>query len=171
MFRYLRRFLLSAVALTGACAGDLSTAPDVSSSILAKKDAVAPSRPAGGTCATTFVVDVSAPPLTLDIEGVCNLKHLGRTTMTARQRIDITNGHIENTTTYTAANGDMLMTTFSGQVISPPGPDVVFVGVETYISGTGRFASVSGTSALSGTATLAGTSGTGQYSTQGSLTY
>ncbi|MEO5826864.1 MAG: hypothetical protein ABIR59_13320 [Gemmatimonadales bacterium] len=166
-----RLLLISALVLTGACAADLPVAPETSSSILASQVAAAPSRPAGGSCTTTVSVDISVPPLTIDISGVCNLKHLGRTTMTARQTVDITNGQFTNTTTYRAANGDLLLTTFSGQTTSPPGADVTFVGVETYVGGTGRFAGATGSSEASGSATLAGLTGTGEYTTHGSISF
>lgn len=162
-----RLLLLSALALTGACAGDHPTSP----LLLANQTAAAPSRPAGGSCTTTVSVDISAPPLTLDITGVCNLKHLGRTTMTARQTVDLTNGLFVNTTTYRAANGDLLLATFSGQLTSPPGAEVAFAGVETYVGGTGRFAGATGSSQASGTATVPGLTGTGQYTSQGSISF
>ena len=68
-----------------------------------------------------------------------------------------------------AANGDELYTRWDGQVISPPGPEAVFVGPETYLGGTGRFANASGSSWLEGTASVI--TSTGAYTTKGSITY
>ena len=91
--------------------------------------------------------------------------------MTATQTVSLINGSAQNFTTYTAANGDELYTRWDGQVISPPGPDIVFVGTETYLGGTGRFAGASGSSWLEGTSYLAGSTGPGEYTTDGSITF
>ena len=91
--------------------------------------------------------------------------------MTAVQTVNLVTGVAQNFTTYTAANGDQLHTRWDGQVISPPGPVAVFVGPETYLGGTGRFAHASGSSWLEGTATLTGLTGTGAYTTEGSISY
>lgn len=170
MLRTFAPFLWPALVLAAACAGDGPTGPTTEITT-SQASAASPFRPAGGTCATRFAVDVSSPPLSLTITGTCQLKHLGRATLIATQSVDLSTGHIANTTTYTAANGDILISTFDGQVISPPGPDVVFTGTESYQGGTGRFAGATGTSQLTGTATLAGLTGAGQYTTSGSISY
>ena len=150
--------VLTMLALATACTGESVTAPV--------------ERLAGGHCVTTVtVVGSDSTSLTLGISGVCDLEQLGHTTMVATQTVSTLNGAIINSTTYTAANGDKLTSAFAGQATSPPGPDVVFTGTETYKSGTGRFQVVSGSSALDGTATLSGATGTGQYTTKGTIKY
>jgi hypothetical protein len=51
------------------------------------------------------------------------------------------------TSTYTAANGDQLHAVFTGQLNGVTG---VITATVTYVGGTGRFASASGTATLSG---------------------
>ena len=132
-------------------------------------------RPAGGRCTTITQALPPLPPptLTLRITGACQLRHLGRTTMEAHQVVDLQTGSIANTTTYTAANGDALFTSFSGQITGADAAGVTFVGVETYVGGTGRFAGAHGSSELRGSATQpdATGAGAGEYSAEGSIAY
>jgi hypothetical protein len=172
MSRNFRPLFLSALAFSVACAGDAPMGPGSAPSLLANRSASADAtRPAGGTCTTSFTPISFIPPFsTIDITGECNLKHLGRTTMHAIQVINVETGDLTNSTTYTAANGDALYTTFVGT--SSPPPDVVFQGTETYVGGTGRFEGATGSSELEGTATvnIDGT-GTGEYTSKGTITY
>jgi hypothetical protein len=168
-----RPSFLSLAALLVACAGELPTTPQSpqASASLASMSASA-TRSAGGRCTTAFIAGAPvAGLLPLEITGVCQIRHLGRTTMTATQTVSLIDGSAQNLTTYTAANGDKLYTRWDGQVVSPPGPDIVFVGTETYLGGTGRFAGASGSSWLEGTAYLAGPTGTGEYTAKGSITF
>ncbi|MEO7683169.1 MAG: hypothetical protein ABIU86_04470 [Gemmatimonadaceae bacterium] len=103
--------------------------------------------------------------MTLDIRGVCKLKHLGHSSMAAIQTVNVLTGELNNTTTYTAANGDQLTTTFAGT--DPLGGDIEFTGLETYTGGTGRFANATGESFLQGSATGA----TGEFTSKGSITF
>lgn len=166
--------LLALSASTAACAADNPTSPD---SVVALNSLNAPvTRPAGGTCLPQVTVVApfpgpTQPILNLSIEGVCTLRHLGLTTMQITETVDFSTGIILNATAYTAANGDVLNSTFVGTLLSPPGPDAVFEGTETYVGGTGRFVNVSGSSFLEGTAHLVGLTGTGQYTTIGTITY
>jgi hypothetical protein len=158
MSRICNSLVLAAFAFTAGCASDDQSAPV--------------ERVAGGHCITAVTVTGGdATSITLGITGTCDLAQLGHTTMAATQTVSTVNGSIVNSTTYTAANGDKLESGFVGQTTSAPGADVVFTGTETYKSGTGRFAGVSGSSALNGTAVLVGASGTGQYTTTGKFTY
>jgi hypothetical protein len=166
-------------ALAVGCAGggDAPTAlvapstPDASS---ARSGPVA--RPAGGSC-TTVITAVATRPgyvLSLDMTGVCRLAHLGRTTMVIQQDFSA-DGSIVNSTTHTAANGDLLLSTWysaPGESTSD-GVNAVFAGTETYVGGTGRFANVSGSSRVQGTAGVNLSTGafTGAYTTRGTITY
>jgi hypothetical protein len=139
-----------------------------------KSGGIAVTRPASADCATTFVPsDFTYPLLTIQIDGVCKLLHAGRATLRATQSIDVTNGSFTNVSTYIAANGDEIHTSFAGTPTSPPGStDVTFVGEETYTGGTGRFAGASGRAAATGSATLApDQSGVGAYQVDGWITY
>lgn len=173
MSRNFKPLFLSALAFSAAaCAGDSPAGPRSAPSILNNKIASGVvTRPAGGKCTTSFApISFVFPLSTLDIDGVCNLKHLGRTTTHAIQVVNVLTGEITNSATYTAANGDVLYTTFAGT--SSPPPYVVFQGTETLVDGTGRFAGATGLSDLEGTATVDATgSGTGEYTTKGFITY
>src|SRR5215207_2267908 len=128
------------------------------------------SRPAGGSCTTEITGAPTRPgyALSLHITGVCQLAHLGRTTIVIEQDFAF-DGSIVNSTTHTAANGDLLLSMWYSAPgeSSSNGVDATFAGVETYIGGSGRFADVSGSSRLEGTAH----SNTGEYTTQETIAY
>ncbi len=162
------------VALTyTACsdAGQNPTDPFAASSlgISAVKGVV--SRPAGGRCTTVIEIVPTRPGavFSLQMTGECILKHLGRTTIVISQDI-FPDCSARNSTTHTAANGDLLYSTW----YSAPGENsfiggfAVFTGIETYVGGTGRFADATGSSRVDGTARLDFATGeyTGQYTTK-----
>ena len=174
MFRSLTFVLVSTVLLATGCAGESTTEPEAGSAMAGSSGGLAATRPASADCTTTFVPsDFTYPLLTIQIDGVCKLRHGGRATLRATQRIDVTNGSLTNLSTYVAANGDEIHTSFAGTSTSPPGSaDVTFVGEETYIGGTGRFAGASGRASVTGSATLApDQSGVGAYQVDGWITY
>ena len=175
MRRALLPLLLPLALLGSACASDSPAGPDESAVLDGHLAVVQPMpRPAGGSCVTTVMpAGFAFPYLTIAIDGVGNLRHLGRATMHATQVIDVTTGLFSNETTYTAANGDELYTTFAGVPTSPPGSlDITFDGTETFVGGTGRFASATGTTVAEGSATLApDQSGVGEYRMEGWITY
>jgi hypothetical protein len=76
---------------------------------------------------------------------------------------------ITSSTTYTAANGDQLFTTFSGTGTLPVNGIVSYSGTETVTGGTGRFAGATGSFLRAGTVTIA--TSTGQFETSGTLSY
>jgi hypothetical protein len=167
-----RSFALFALALIAGCAEGSPVAPAASRALLAGAspayDAASISRPAGGSCVTQIeVLPADFPILLLHITGDCTLKHLGRATLDMTQSVNLITGAISNNSTYTAANGDILRAPFTGVATFNTDGSVSFTGSEVYVGGTGRFSSVSGSSALSGTATLP----TGEYTTSGSIAY
>lgn len=172
MYRSLKPFSLFAFALTAACTNEHPAGPQFDGSIRANNaTATAVSRTAGGRCTTDvqvvppFVVIPTQPILNLAMTGVCTLRHLGHTTMVITQTVNVFTVEIINTTTYTAANGDQVTTLFEGTGVL--GPITTFQGTETYLSGTGRFAAVSGSSYLEGTSS----GGRGEYTTTGTIKY
>jgi len=137
-------------------------------------------RPYSGSCST--VVQVLTPPnvfpqeLRIDLD--CTLAHLGRTTGVAFQTVTplgapngaILTTAIENATTYTAANRDMLDQSFIGTaLINLETGEVRYIGTETFEGGTGRFENATGTSELTGTASIF--TGTGLFAVQGRIAY
>jgi hypothetical protein len=169
----------SFLAFVVGCAdvGDGPTALRATSTPGASSTASGPvSRPAGGSCTTEITVVPTRPgyALSLDMTGTCQLAHLGRTTMVIQQDFAF-DGSIVNSTTHTAANGDLLLSNWysaPGESTSD-GINAVFAGTETYVGGTGRFADVSGSSRVQGTAVLnfATGAGTGAYTTRGTIVY
>jgi len=77
---------------------------------------------------------------------------------------------ISNTTTYRAANGDLLNAVFvGGGTLDLVTGDVAFSGKETFTGGTERFAGASGSDSLEGSASNA--TNTGEFTVRGTLTY
>ena len=175
MRRALIPLLLPLALVAGACASDSPVGPDDSAMLDASLAGAPPKpRPAGGSCVTTVApASFVFPLLTITLDGVCHLRHLGRATMHATQIIDVTTGLFSNETIYIAANGDELHTTFAGVPTSSPGSlDITFDGTETFVGGTGRFASATGTTTAQGSATLAADqSGVGEYRMEGWITF
>jgi hypothetical protein len=166
------------VAVVTGCGGESPVAPEMSAL------AAVVSRPAGGQCTVSHLQNISPPgdPVVMTIEGTCTLKHLGLASFTGTQWLN-DDGSYTNQTIYTAANGDVLVSEFAGQVLSlivdAQGIAAVeFEGTETYGTfswgePTGRFAGASGSSAVWGTAVqsfITG-AGSGQYSTSGSISF
>jgi hypothetical protein len=133
-------------------------------------------RPLQGRCATTYqVIGATQTTITLQITGVCQLSHLGRTTTTGVQVVDFAAGTIRvEQGEYVAANGDRLLFRHDGYLGAPDsqgGP--TFTGTHIFEGGTGRFADASGTAAFTGAATLPDQlgQGTGHLQLEGWLTY
>ena len=132
-------------------------------------------RPHEGRCDT--VVN-ALPSGTLEIELDCQFRHLGRTTGLLVQQVipsgppvgGVLPATLLATVSYTAANGDTLVGTFTGTAAIDLATGAVrYSGVETLTGGTGRFAHASGTSLLNGTASTV--SNAGFYVTSGTLDY
>jgi hypothetical protein len=168
------------VSLVAACAERTPTAPEAAIGAFADGSALAArggsARPFGGRCDTeiTVLAPLPADPPNLQrlhIDYECQLQHLGHTTASNEQIVTFTSpttGTSSNTTTYTAANGDQLFSTWTGMVTAN-GPDVIFSGPETYSGGTGRFTNASGSSFISGNGSFA--TRTAQFTMTGTLSY
>lgn len=168
-----------AIPLLAACSDNnviAPTAATVSSLTVAASHNGDHERPFGGRCDTDITI---SPPLAgdapnvlrLQIEYVCQLAHLGRTTALVEQIVTFTGpttAIATNTTTYTAANGDQLFVIWSGSGTAN-GPDNTFSGPETITGGTGRFAGATGSTWVSGTASFATMSG--QFTSVGTISY
>ena len=175
----LARFLAIPVALTlAACGDDAPSGPHVARPLPSRTTGAAtPARPLAGRCGTTFGFLVAAPGQApnvqrLRFDGTCRLSHLGRTTVQAEQVVTFgaSGTTVTNTATYTAANGDVLRSTYVATGTFPDATgEVCFSGVETYAGGTGRFADATGTSQLDGCASVV--TFTGAYDLRGTLAY
>ncbi len=167
----------AASTLGCAAGGDNPVQPLATSTLRTSSAESGPvTRPYGGKCDTDIFPTTTRAgyAFSLYITGVCNLKHLGRTTIVIDQDFAY-DGSIVNSTTHTAANGDLLRSTW----YSAPGEtrfdgvDAVFAGIETYAGGTGRFANATGSSLVRGTAHFDASThkNTGQFTTVGTITY
>lgn len=94
------------------------------------------------------VVDVTSPdPLSLSvfIQATGTATHLGRFTIEIPHLVDLTTGIGTGTYEFTAANGDRLFASFTGQGSPTEIPGVVSILENATITGgTGRFANASG---------------------------
>ena len=164
--------ILSAATLLSGCSSDTLTSPrsDAPTLEAVRASSLPAARPWRGKCSVDAQF-VSAT--TLHITGSCELAHLGRATLVAIQTITPGPAGIafENTSTYTASNGDELHTINSGTAL-PTADGLSLNGVETAVGGTGRFTTVSGTAALVGAVSFTSASTTaGFYGVEGSLSY
>ena len=162
-----RRFFLAAVALVASL-----TVP------VAAVSASSVTRPMSGSCVTAPVLVPPSSPGALfgvTITGTCRFTHLGRTDMAARQDVFAGPGGLSlaGHAVYTAANGDLLETSYSGPVQQTGPASVSFSGTETIVGGTGRFAGATGSVRYAGEAVTAppGVPGVGAVSVDGSITY
>jgi hypothetical protein len=86
-------------------------------------------------------VDATVPSHHYLVDVTGNATHLGRFSLTAEWTLAATGG--SGTSKWTAANGDEFSTSFTrSRVVAPP--IVTFTEIHTITSGTGRFASASG---------------------------
>jgi hypothetical protein len=80
------------------------------------------------------------------VEGTGNATHLGRLTWVATLVADNATGEAAGSYQFTAANGDMLFTDFTGRGVPTETPGVLsIVDDVTITGGTGRFAGATGT--------------------------
>lgn len=141
----MRYVVIAFCVFAGACAGAAPTAPTASLS------------PMGGGVATTEAEGGSELPFKGTYEGVekvvtatehqlidatGNATHLGRFTVTAAWTVGPAGG--SGTSTWTAANGDELYTSFTRHGVPAP-PTITFTEIHTITGGSGRFAGASGT--------------------------
>jgi hypothetical protein len=133
-----------------------------------------PARPMEGYCKTEFAFSPTIPGL-VDLVGTCNLRHLGLTSVVATEIvIPQPDGTLSITTSgkYTAANGDELFSSFVGVGTFASPFEVNFSGTETFIGGTGRFASASGSVANNGGAQFTSpAAGVGWFNFEGRISY
>jgi hypothetical protein len=132
-------------------------------------------RPWKGRCdvETTPTEFGSTGPTKFHQTGICQLAHLGRTTVVTDETLLPESGAYGVSSTFTAANGDELHTTgiVGGTGIAPDGT-IAVAGTYTAVGGTGRFAGASGTAVFDETAHLTdrGTAA-GTYTLEGWLAY
>jgi len=163
------------IALLPGCAADAPSA------VVAPTGAARLSAPAGEAAAATAErpwtgqCDVEATitgPTTILITGSCQLAHLGRTSVVTQETVDWAQGTFTNTSTYTAANGDLLYTVGSGVLTIGAAGTGTAAGPWTAVGGTGRFAGATGAAAYAESVQITGpTTAAGTYTLEGRLSY
>ena len=171
--------LLIAIPALAACSAGEATAPvpsRLSNLAVVAAASAHPARPAGGRCETAFTFQppqVGDPTnsLRLHIDFVCTLKHLGRTTSSVEQLVIFTGpttAIASNTGVHTAANGDLLYSSWTGTSTNN-GPEIAFSGPEIIHGGTGRFVNATGSTWVVGTASFV--TNTGVFTSEGTMSY
>lgn len=151
-------------------------------------------RPLSGRCETTFTflsdgapacaIFEPLPSAFIEIAGECQVSHLGRTQLLAVQQVlfllddagqpVLVDGQpvfraLRNCATLTAANGDQLHHTTSGDITAAGPGEVTFAGTIAFVGGTGRFTEASGAAIFEGSASMV--TSTGEFSMTGTLVY
>jgi hypothetical protein len=147
---------LATTVLALGCATDTATAPEAAT-LGSQLSRQAVDVPIQGRCETvTQVIGMQLGPtgptqVTLWITGTCQLSHMGRSTTSAVQVVDLTTGTFTaHNTVYVSANGDVLRAPHTGTITSV-GADgsVTFTGTQSFV-GTGRFTSAAGSAEFVG---------------------
>jgi hypothetical protein len=141
----MRYVVIGFCVFAAACAGAAPTAPTSSLSQIVGRGATTEAKggselPFKGTYEGLEKVVTSTEHQLIDATG--NATHLGRFTVTAAWTLAPTGG--SGTSTWTAANGDDLHTSFTRHGVPAP-PTITFTEIHTITGGSGRFADASGT--------------------------
>jgi len=140
-----------------ACAGSSPTGPTSSLNQIGGGVATTEAKggsdlPFKGTYEGLEKVDATMPSHHSLVDATGNATHLGRFTVTADWTLAPTGG--VGTSTWTAANGDELSTSFVRHGVPAP-PIITFTEIHTITGGSGRFAYASGTFTVVQTRVLA----------------
>jgi hypothetical protein len=109
----------------------------------------APAVPFRGSVQAVENLNVQFPMIFVDASGGGNATHLGRFTVSYEVEVTLPAGTGVGTAVFTAANGDLLFTEFTGQAEPTADPDVSFIEeTQTITGGTGRFEGASGSFTL-----------------------
>ena len=116
--------------------------------------AVAAETPFKGTLNAVETSHLVFPIASVDREGTGTATHLGKYTEHVTLQVNVLTGSSTGASTFTAANGDTLTASITGQS-TPTSPGVLsIVEVYTITGGTGRFAGATGTITLESTLNL-----------------
>jgi hypothetical protein len=161
----MRTFIFSACVFTAACSGqglDSPTSPTAATAALVQTEV-----PGGtqlpfrgsylGETSGTVNCPPTCPPTLLTVSGSHSgeATHLGRFTATSVDVVNLASTASTGTFTFTAANGDQLMTETTGSEDEFIPPNISRVTLTaTIVGGTGRFAAATGTFTLRFTGTI-----------------
>jgi hypothetical protein len=126
--------------------------------------AMAAETPFRGTLKAVETSQLVFPIASVDREGTGTATYLGKYTEHVTLQVNVLTGSSSGAATFTAANGDTLTASITGQS-TPTSPGVLSI-VEVYTStgGTGRFAGATGTFTLESTLNLATGVSSGMFS-------
>ena len=126
--------------------------------------AVAAETPFKGTLDAVETSQFLFPIASIDRQGTGTATQLGKYTEHVTQQVNVQTMSSTGASTFTAANGDTLTASISGQAI-PTSPGVLsIVEVYTVTGGTGRFAGATGTFTLESSLNLATGVSSGTFS-------
>jgi hypothetical protein len=156
MHRLFASAALATILLAPGCTPDAAMAPE--GPLRSQLSHQAADVPIQGRCETdTQVIDMQFGPtgpthVTIVITGTCQLSHLGRSTTSAVQVVDLTTGTFAaEDVVYVAANGDLLRATHTGMITSAGADNsLTFTGTQSFGGGTGRFTSATGSAEFVG---------------------
>ena len=145
----MRLLLLGMCAITAACSGASSSSP-TSPTGAAFDDRQTQARsgtelPFNGSLTATEIDVVQPPTLFADGTAAGTANQFGRYTATFTAVVDLGTGTATGTYTFTAANGDQVFATFSGQGVPLGAGRASITETATIESGTGRFTAATGT--------------------------
>jgi hypothetical protein len=144
----MRYVVIGFCVFAAACAGESPTAPTSSASTSSSSQIGRGIEKTEGGSELPFkgtydgLETVGTVPSHHHLDATGNATHLGRFTVTAAWTIGPTGG--VGTSTWTAANGDELYTSFTRSGVPAP-PTITFTEIHTITSRPGRFANASGT--------------------------
>ena len=107
--------------------------------------AVAAETPFKGTVNAVETSQLVFPIASIDRQGTGTATHLGKFTEHLTGQVNVLTGSATGTATFTAANGDTLTASVSGQATETSPGVASIVEVYTITGGTGRFAGAAGT--------------------------
>lgn len=116
--------------------------------------AAAAERPFKGTLSAVETSHLVFPIASVDREGTGTATHLGKYTEHATLQVNVLTGSSTGAATFTAANGDTLTASITGQSTRTSPGVLSIVEVYTITGGTGRFAGATGTITLESTLNL-----------------
>ena len=158
--RITNSLILAATVLAAACSGDRTSAPASPASASFARGQGRQSLPFRGTIATADRAVVAPPNLLVSGAAAGTATHLGRYTASYEAVAPLGGSTATGSYVFTAANGDRFTATFAGSAAPAEEGRLRFTEVLTIVSGTGRFASATGTFTMRKLVLIDGASGT-----------
>jgi hypothetical protein len=140
--------------MAAACGNDVSSTPLAPAGAALSQAGGRESLPFRGSISTADAGQVVGPNLEVVGTAVGTATHLGRFTATYHAVAPLGGNTATGSYEFTSANGDGFVATFSGMAAPDASGELMFTEVLTIVSGTGRFASATGTFTMTRTGVL-----------------